>query len=86
MSFELGYFVAEIPQINRDTEKLGTSPEKFIISKKTKCFITILYKDYEKRCKIYKDDDGKEYFKYFMYNNGLSSGLHKTYADRLTRA
>lgn len=85
MSFELGYFIAEIPAINRDTEELGNSPEKFIISKKTKCFITILYKDKERRCKIYKNDDGREYFKYFAYDIGLASGLHKTYADKLTK-
>ena len=87
MSFELGYFVAEIPHMNSQTEDLGTMKVKFIITKKTKCFITILYEDKERRCKIYKDDNGKEYFKYFMSMNGFGEyGKDKTFADRLTRA
>ena len=89
MSFVLGNFTAEIPHINLDTEDLGTFTEKIIITKKTKCFITILFEDdKERRCKIYKDDDGREYIKYFMtmcdcYGTYVK---YKTYADRLTRA
>jgi len=88
MSFDIGHFTAEIPHINRDTEDLGTYQEKFRIVKKTKCFITILYKDKNFKCKIYKDDDGREYFKYFMTMcDGFGTyRKYKTYADRLTRA